>query len=249
MKNLALGAFISLLVAAAALQALAQSSDEQRGGDPPALAAGPGASTDACRPDVIAASGVNTDSDKAEFDRSTLGKELRGAGSAMANAVRAWEEEVGTKIGERWKAWPRATERSLECAHLRLVIFDRVICTIHGRPCESDTATAPAAQSDKEQAGGDAPRCHGIIAAVGREATSRRLARRAAEDRWMDRVVFDFGGRYADLNYAEEASLVCAASTPVSPAIIIKKTYFRCKIWARPCQPPDGAMAENDTGK
>jgi hypothetical protein len=256
MRNFALGAFVSLLVAAAALQALAQSSDEQRGGDPPASADGPGTSPDACKPDGITALGV------AKYRRSTLEKELGGEGSAMANAVREWEKQAGAAFGERWKAWSKATERSLGCSH-GVLFRDRVICNISGRPCESETVTAaadksdpsppplanagphaPAAPNAAEQAASDAPRCYGVIAAVGGQATSKGAARRAAEDTWMDRIMFDFGERYVDLSFAEDVKEACGPSTPVSPALIIKKVYFRCKIWARPCRPPDGVMAK-----
>jgi hypothetical protein len=168
MKNFALGAFISLLVAAAALQALAQSSDEQRGGDAPASAAGPSASADACKADAITVFG------QAKFRRLTLEKELGGAGSAMADAVTVWEREAGAKFGDRWKTWSRATERSLECGETSG--GGAINCTISGRPCESDTVAAaadkgdpsptplakvgppvPAAPNDRQQVASDAP--------------------------------------------------------------------------------------------
>jgi hypothetical protein len=163
MKNFALGAFVSLLVAVAALHALAQSSEAQPGSEPPVAAERPAAA-------------VKTDPSPPPL----------------------------AKVGP----------------------------------------PAPAAQSDEERVGSGAPRCYGIVAAVGELAASRLRARRRAEDIWMDRIRFDFGERYVDLNNAEGVSHVCAVAIPMSASIVIKKAYFRCKIWARPCRPPDGVMAK-----
>jgi hypothetical protein len=244
MKNFALGALVSLLVAAAGLQALGQSDDAQR--EPPASADSPSASPDVCKAEIITAIG------RSKFRPLSKTKELEGKGDAMADAVATWEREVSELFGQGWKHWTKATDKSFNCVSSQgKILSGGVACTVSGRPCGSATAAAdksdlgpltPTAQTDEEQAASDD--CHGIIVAVGGLATSKRQARRAAENTWMNRIMLDFGERYVDLNFAQEVSHVCAVAIPISPSIVIKKVYFRCKIWARPCRPAEGAMAK-----
>jgi hypothetical protein len=259
MKNFALGAFISLLVAATVLQALAQNVEEQRTGEPPASADRPTASADACKADVITVTGRS----KGGIKRSTQTQEPEGKGAAMDDAVGAWEREVNGKFGEDWKLWAKAKDKSFDCAPARGIVLRAVSCTVSGRPCPSSAPdsgqvvdkrteqprkrvgvvpTTPAPSSDEEQAAS----CHGIIAAVGGLATSKSRALRLAQDTWIGRIMFDFGERYVDLNFAEEVSYVCPVAIPMNPSIAIKKVYFRCKIWARPCRPVGGVIAKID---
>lgn len=79
---------------------------------------------------------------------------------------------------------------------------------------------------------------------VGVEKTSRAQARRAADDAWMGAVRYDHGERFQDLNHAKDVRHNCDPSTPVSPAVLIKKTYFRCVVEATPCRGPTGTSEE-----
>lgn len=252
MKTLALGTSIFLLVVVAAFQALAQSTEEQPGSSAPVLGDSASARAEECKADVVTASG------RGKFRPFNKTKELEGRGSAMADAVAAWQREVGDKFGEPWKLWSKAKEAKFECVPTKSSeIGGSVIgCTISGRPCAHDGVTAddktaarppitpprPAAlhtvaQSGEDKGGGDAARCHGIIAAVGFEQSTQEKALIAAHDAWIARVRFDFGERYTDLSYATDANSVCTASS-ITP--FLKRARFRCKIWARPCPAPLG---------
>src|SRR5262245_21151508 len=79
---------------------------------------------------------------------------------------------------------------------------------------------------------------------VGVEKTSRAQARRAADDAWMGAVRYDHGERFQDLNHAKDVRHNCDPSTPVSPALLIKKVYFRCVVEATPCRGPTGSSEE-----
>jgi hypothetical protein len=102
----------------------------------------------------------------------------------------------------------------------------------------------------------ETPRCYDVVSATGTEQPSKARARKAAYDAWMGRVRNDYGERYQDLTFAEDPRQVCGVSTPVSPALIIKKLYFRCTVSAKPCQVPATPLAkielryeEEQTGK
>jgi hypothetical protein len=86
--------------------------------------------------------------------------------------------------------------------------------------------------------------CHPRRRIVGIEATSKSRARRAADDAWMGAVRYDHGERFQDLNHAKDVRHNCDPSTPVSPAVVIKKTYFRCVVEATPCRAPTGTTEE-----
>jgi hypothetical protein len=79
---------------------------------------------------------------------------------------------------------------------------------------------------------------------VGIERTSKAQARRAADDAWMGAVRYDHGERFQDLNHAKDVRHNCDPSTPVSPAVLIKKVYFRCVVEATPCRGPTGTSEE-----
>jgi hypothetical protein len=79
---------------------------------------------------------------------------------------------------------------------------------------------------------------------VGIERTSMNKAKRAADDAWMGAVRYDHGERFQDLNNAKDVRHNCDPSTPVSPATIIKKIYFRCVVEATPCRAPTGSASE-----
>jgi hypothetical protein len=89
-----------------------------------------------------------------------------------------------------------------------------------------------------EDLGVETPRCYGVVSVTGIERTSRAQALKEAYDAWMGRVRHDYGERYHDINYAEGPTEGCSVSTPVSPAVIVKKVYFRCTFSAKPCQVP-----------
>jgi hypothetical protein len=129
-------------------------------------------------------------------------------------------------------------------AFLSLLIAGGAICAVAQSVDEQRGGVVEKKGGSDDRLGGpgvgklderDTARCQGIIAAVGIERTSKATALAAAHDAWIARVRFDYGERYTDLSNAIDASSVCTASTPVSPAVLIKKVYFRCKIWARPC--------------
>jgi hypothetical protein len=107
----------------------------------PATAQGPAAPPaqgDACKADVVTASG------RGKFRPFTKAKELAGKGSAMADAVAAWQREVAATHGERWKLWSEAKDKSFDCTLTQgKILRGLVACTIHGRPCA--IAEAPAA--------------------------------------------------------------------------------------------------------
>jgi len=79
---------------------------------------------------------------------------------------------------------------------------------------------------------------------VGVEKTSMKNAKRAADDAWMGAVRYDHGERFQDLNNAKDVRHNCDPSTPVSPALVIKKVYFRCVVEATPCRAPTGNASE-----
>jgi hypothetical protein len=93
-----------------------------------------------------------------------------------------------------------------------------------------------------EDLGAEQPACLDAVVAAGPERRSLARARYSADDMWMGRVRFDYGERYVDINNAKDKSYLCVASTPVSPAVIIKRVYFRCMTTARPCQAPSTSL-------
>jgi hypothetical protein len=242
MKTLAHGALIALLIVGAC-RALAQGVEEgPPGGTPGATADRTGDQAEGCKTEVVTASG------RMKYRPLTKTNELEGKGSAMADAVRSWEREVEKKFGARWKWWSKAKDTSFECTlansrdddDRKEPLIDSIVgCTIKGQPCAFDPSAAATndALPGQEERSDDTPRCYGIIAAVGREQSTREKALVAAHDAWLDRVMFDFGERYTDLNYAEDRSSICAFSYQ---STLLKRAYFSCKLIARPCRRPPG---------
>ena len=103
-----------------------------------ALAVPAWAQDDACKTDVVTASG----SGKFRFFKT---KALEGRGSAMADAVKSWEREVDAKFGERWASWSKAKDTSFNCEPTKTgIVGSRFIgCTISGRPCLAPAAAPP----------------------------------------------------------------------------------------------------------
>src|SRR5262245_34687864 len=104
------------------------------------------AQAEVCKADVYVANG------RPRFTYFSKKKELEGKGSAMAEAIKTWELEVGDKYGERWKLWSRAKDTTFECVQAKGTIIGtqmNVSCTISGRPCalgvpKGDDAVADA---------------------------------------------------------------------------------------------------------
>jgi hypothetical protein len=104
---------------------------------------------DACKSEYVTASG------RGKFRPFTKNKELEGRGSAFADAVTAWEREVATTLGDRWKKWDEAKDKTFECAPTKsgkIIGASFIGCTIKGRPCSDGTpppGEAPVASTDK----------------------------------------------------------------------------------------------------
>lgn len=127
-----------------------------------ALAVPAEAQGDACKTDVVTASG------RGKFRPFTKTKELEGRGSAMADAVKSWEREVDAKFGERWATWSKAKDTSFNCAPTKtgkIIGTSFIGCTISGRPCLAPAAAPPA----------------GAVTAEADKADARARARRSAE--------------------------------------------------------------------
>jgi hypothetical protein len=99
-----------------------------------------GAQGDNCKADVFTASG------RAKFRPFSKSKELEGGGAAMADAVANWQREVSAKVGERWRHWTEARDKSVKCEPVgtgKLISGNRIGCTISGRPCARGEETIP----------------------------------------------------------------------------------------------------------
>jgi hypothetical protein len=90
---------------------------------------------EACKADTIEVEGP------AKF-RFLKKRALEGRGSALNNAIAAWEREVKAKFGEQWAKWSNAKGTSVDCDSTKTGrIGSRVIgCTISGRPCSPATS-------------------------------------------------------------------------------------------------------------
>jgi hypothetical protein len=87
---------------------------------------------DTCKSEYVTASG------RGKFRPFTKTKELEGRGSAMVDAVAAWEREVAATLGDRWKKWDEAKDKTFECAPTKsgkIIGSSFIGCTIKGRPC------------------------------------------------------------------------------------------------------------------
>jgi hypothetical protein len=115
---------------------------------------------DACKTEYITASG------RGKFRPFTKNKELEGRGSAFADAVATWEREVAATLGDRWKKWEEAKDKTFDCAPTgsgKVIGASFIGCTIKGRPCSDGTppsGEAPVASDDRGKApppSGEAP--------------------------------------------------------------------------------------------
>jgi hypothetical protein len=111
-----------------------------------------GAQGDACKSEYVTASG------RGKFRPFTKTKELEGRGSAMVDAVATWEREVAATLGDRWKKWDEAKDKTFECAPTKsgkIIGSSFIGCTIKGRPCPVEPAASPG---EKTVAGADRAR-------------------------------------------------------------------------------------------
>ena len=106
-----------------------------------ALVEAASAQDEACKTDLVTAAG------KGKFRPFTKTKELEGRGSAMADAVANWQQDVSEKFGEQWKSWSKAKDTTFDCAPTKtgkIIGSSFIGCTISGRPC---SAAAPKRRS------------------------------------------------------------------------------------------------------
>jgi len=116
------------------------------------------AQSEACKADTVEVTG------RAKF-RVFKKRALEGRGSAMKDAVAAWEQEVKARFGERWATWSNAKGTSVDCDSTKTGwISARVIgCTISGRPCSPAASLGSdvdpgGAKTDKEDDGRSIPK-------------------------------------------------------------------------------------------
>jgi hypothetical protein len=105
---------------------------------------------DACKAEYVTASG------RGKFRPFTKTKELEGRGSAMADAVATWEREVASTLGDRWKQWEEAKDKTFECAPTKsgkIIGSSFIGCTIKGRPCVDGTPSSGEATVASAQRG------------------------------------------------------------------------------------------------
>ena len=99
---------------------------------------------EACKADKIEVEGP------AKF-RFLKKRALEGRGSALNNAIAAWEREVKARFGEEWAKWSNAKGTSVDCDSTKSGrIGSRYIgCTISGRPCMPAASLDPDADPDR----------------------------------------------------------------------------------------------------
>ncbi len=109
------------------------------------------AQDEACKADIVTAAG------KGKFRPFTKTKELEGRGSAMADAVANWQQDVSAKFGEQWQSWSKAKDTTFNCAPTKtgkIIGSSFIGCTISGRPCSA--AVPPRAGAVVEDDSGKA---------------------------------------------------------------------------------------------
>lgn len=74
---------------------------------------------------------------KAKFRPFTQGREKRGNGAAMADAIANWQRDVSAKYGSQWMLWENAVDKSFTCGAARPGRIGSwfIRCTIAARPC------------------------------------------------------------------------------------------------------------------
>jgi hypothetical protein len=136
------------------------------------------AQSEVCKPDVVTADG------RAKFRPFTRTKELEGRGSAMADAVATWQQEVGAKFGEQWKMWSKAKDTTFNCAPSKpgkIIGGSFIGCTISGRPCSFTAPTGGRAEVGEE--GRDRGRQRGEVEGRKEEFRDREIAHQRYRER------------------------------------------------------------------
>ena len=77
----------------------------------------------------------------------------------------------------------------------------------------------------------------------GVDKISMKNAKAAADDAWMVRCATTTASA-SQSQQRQDMRHNCDPSTPVSPALVIKKVYFRCVVEATPCRAPTGNASE-----
>jgi hypothetical protein len=108
---------------------------------------------DDCKVEYVTASG------RGKFRPFTKTKELEGRGSAFADAVTTWEREVASTLGDKWKKWDEAKDKTFDCAPTKsgkIIGSSFIGCTIKGRPCavEPPAGEKTVASADRGRARG-----------------------------------------------------------------------------------------------
>jgi len=104
-----------------------------------------------CKADIVTASG------KGKFRPFTKTKELEGRGSAMADAVANWQQDVSAKFGEQWQSWSKAKDTTFNCAPTKtgkIIGSSFIGCTISGRPCSAAVPPRAGAVVEDDRGGG-----------------------------------------------------------------------------------------------
>jgi hypothetical protein len=130
------------------------------------------AQSEACKADEVEVTG------RAKF-RVFKKRALEGRGSAMNDAISAWEREVKGRFGEQWAKWSNAKGTNVDCDSTKTGwIGGRVIgCTISGRPCAP--AASPGSTVDPGGAKTDERDERDDVVAIpkGSRAYAREMAR------------------------------------------------------------------------
>jgi hypothetical protein len=128
-------------VAALMTAMLTLSANAQTPGDPTQAYAQQGE----CKPLLNAAG-------KAKFRPFTQGREVRGEGAAMADAIANWQRDVSAKYGSQWMLWDKADDKNSNCSPARPGTIGSwfIRCTIEARPCGGGPVNAQEEQQQNE---------------------------------------------------------------------------------------------------
>jgi hypothetical protein len=117
---------------------------------------------------------------------------------------------AGTLMGLAFLAWPNAMHA------------DEYRC--RGKKCRYYAAPTYEVQEKK---------CEGKVRGVGTQWITEEGALEAAKKDFMERVRYDLGESYLDLNNAEDFVSRCGR---VSIGKVLDQVTYRCEIIARPCK-------------
>ncbi len=101
----------------------------------------PAHAQDACKNEVVTATGPP----KIAIRRK---RQLEGGGSAMREAVAAWQREAESRFGDEFKNWDRAKDSKFDCSPSGTA---SVQCTISGRPCTATSERRRAERIDRDR--------------------------------------------------------------------------------------------------